>query len=130
MFPSICSAAGYSGAYPAMTVAPWPPAIQGECHSKYRPPFNVEARNRSLRSADALIARKTSVFRLIDVRTKAIVTFKDIDVKSLRYVALSYVWGSAQRLAINQSNKLQLGADGSLSGKVTPTIEDAMAVTD
>jgi hypothetical protein len=74
--------------------------------------------------------RKVNVFRLIDVKTKAVVRFANIDVAELRYVALSYVWGMGQRLSIRRENMMTLGAPGSLAGKVSKTIEDSLSLTE
>ncbi|KAK3377149.1 heterokaryon incompatibility protein-domain-containing protein [Lasiosphaeria ovina] len=73
--------------------------------------------------------KTAKVFRLIDVANKAIQRFEDINITSLRYLALSYVWGSAQKLSIKRQNSAELGVPGSLSGKVSRTIEDAMLLT-
>ena len=40
------------------------------------------------------------VFRLIDVKTKAVVQLANVHIADFEYIALSYVWGSAQRLVI------------------------------
>ncbi|KAE9367229.1 HET-domain-containing protein [Stipitochalara longipes BDJ] len=74
--------------------------------------------------------RRVDVFRLIDVKTKAVVRFTDVDVAEFRYVALSYVWGMAQRLSIRRENMMRLGAPGSLVGKVSKTIEDSISLTE
>lgn len=69
------------------------------------------------------------VFRLIDVKTSSIVKFVQVDLSELHYFALSYVWGQAQKLTIDQSNKVSLESPGSLTGKVSRTIQDAMDMT-
>jgi hypothetical protein len=63
------------------------------------------------------------------VNTEAIVTFRDIDLASLEYAALSYVWGSAQKLTLRRWDMARLEIPGSLRGQVSRTIEDAMDIT-
>lgn len=76
------------------------------------------------------MSSKIRAFRLIDVKTKAVERFDNVDLADLKYLALSYVWGGAQRLIINLDNMKQLEITGSLIGAVSKTIEDAMHLTD
>lgn len=69
------------------------------------------------------------VFRLIDVKTKAVVQLANVHIADFEYIALSYVWGSAQRLVMNLGNMDNLGEPGALNGTVSETIEDAMSLT-
>lgn len=53
-------------------------------------------------------------------------------IADFSYLALSYVWGppGSQKLVIKRENMRDLGKPGSLLGKVSKTIQDAMAVTE
>jgi len=75
-------------------------------------------------------SRRINVLRLIDVRSKAVVRFADADISTFHYIALSYIWGKVQKLVITQHNKAALAQPGSLIGRVSKTIEDAMTLTD
>ena len=66
------------------------------------------------------------MFRLIDLENKALVEFQDANLKDLAYAALSYIWGSSQRLQLNRTNQDTLKLPGSLSYSVSSTIGDAM----
>lgn len=69
------------------------------------------------------------VFRLIDVKREAVVTFRNVHLTEIRYAALSYVWGSAQKLTLRGCDVVRLGMPKSLRGQVSRTIEDAMHIT-
>ncbi|KAH8588238.1 heterokaryon incompatibility protein-domain-containing protein [Bisporella sp. PMI_857] len=73
---------------------------------------------------------KIRAFRLIDVKLRAVERFDNVNIADMKYLALSYVWGFAQRLVINRHNMKKLGIAGSLSGAVSKTIEDAMHLTE
>lgn len=75
-------------------------------------------------------SRLINVLRLIDVQTKSVKRFPEADISSFEYVALSYVWGQAQKLSITRANKDDLAKDGALVGRVSKTIEDAIALTE
>ncbi|CAH0047177.1 unnamed protein product [Clonostachys solani] len=65
-------------------------------------------------------------FRCIDVTKK-----KVVDSADDRYVALSYVWGTAPFLRLLQSNRSELYKDGALDARnndVPKTVQDAMRV--
>ena len=72
--------------------------------------------------------------RLIDVQEWRLVEFRGNTVRRCRYVALSYIWGSAQKqkLTLNKSNIRQLhsrlGLKPFLERDVPKTIRDAMLV--
>lgn len=67
-----------------------------------------------------------STFRLIDVKRKAIKSFKDADIASIKYVALSYMWGRKQRITLISNNERSLAEDNALDGNVSRTIADAI----
>ena len=70
--------------------------------------------------------------RLIDVQEWRLVEFHGNTVRRCRYVALSYMWGDAQKLTLNKSNIRQLhsrlGLKPFLEHCVPKTIRDAMLV--
>ena len=70
--------------------------------------------------------------RLIDVQEWRLVEFLGNSVRRCRYVALSYMWGGAQKLTLNKSNIRQLhsrlGLKPYLEHCVPKTIRDAMLV--
>lgn len=70
-----------------------------------------------------------SVFRLIDVIDKKIVLFKTVDLSQIKYIALSYVWGSDQKLMLRKQNYSNLQNYGSLQGLLPRTIDDALYFT-
>lgn len=55
--------------------------------------------------------------------------FQNINIGTLEYVALSYVWGTVQRLFLKRDNSIELGTSGSLVGRVSQTIANAITVT-
>lgn len=62
----------------------------------------------------------------------SIVTFRDVPLSDIRFIALSYVWGPPeyQRTRLVQSNIQDLAVEGSLSRVDVPqTIEDAINLT-
>ncbi|KAF0320022.1 tol protein-like protein [Colletotrichum asianum] len=73
---------------------------------------------------------RISIFRLIDVTQRAVVRLSNVDITSLRYVALSYVWGKdAQKTTLTRKSKQSLSIPGALDGIVSKTIEDAVDLT-
>ena len=68
-------------------------------------------------------------FRLIDVERRALVEIPNANLKVITYAALSYIWGSRQRLELNNANRESLKQPGALNGKVSKTIEDAIHFT-
>ncbi len=73
--------------------------------------------------------RPTPLFRLIDGKARAIVDLVDLPLAQLKYVALSYVWGGPQRTTLQTSNYAELHTPGSLTGRLSKTIEDALTLT-
>ncbi|KAF9875072.1 tol protein-like protein [Colletotrichum karsti] len=71
------------------------------------------------------------VFRLIDVHKMAVVEKKNVQLKNLNYMALSYVWGSKehQGIMLEEENYNNLLKDGALRGQVSQTIQDACHFT-
>jgi Heterokaryon incompatibility protein (HET) len=66
--------------------------------------------------------------RLIDVNQRRLVSFRGSELESIRYVALSYVWGIAnQTIRLNRGNIVALHRPGGLP-KLSKTIEDAIMV--
>ncbi len=81
-------------------------------------------------SAKTLIKQSSlSVFRLIDVQHACVVELADVDLSSLEYATLSYVWGRITRLTLQTQNRLDLQKRGSLDKSVGNTIWDAMQFT-
>lgn len=76
---------------------------------------------------NTLSSRQMSVFRLIDVTAKAVKEFRNIKLSSLRYAALSYVWGGPQPVTLQRATASDMQQPGSLSSDLVPhTIRDAM----
>lgn len=69
-----------------------------------------------------------STFRLIDVRSARIVQFRQVDLRSLEYATLSYVWGGPLQNALVQANVDDLQVPGSLTD-LPKSIQDAIYVT-
>lgn len=69
-----------------------------------------------------------SVFRLIDVTDEAVKEFRDVKLSTLRYAALSYVWGGPQPVTLQRATVGDMQQPGSLDSDLTPsTIRDAMS---
>ncbi|KAL0469438.1 heterokaryon incompatibility protein domain-containing protein [Neurospora intermedia] len=71
----------------------------------------------------------TSVFRLIDTKTKSIVEFYQHRLGDTPYVTLSYVWGTTQQAMLRRENIRQLKLPGCLHGATAQTITDAIIFT-
>ncbi|CAI0650764.1 unnamed protein product [Colletotrichum noveboracense] len=70
------------------------------------------------------------LFRLIDVETMAIVERRNVQLKSLNYMTLSYVWGKTpQKKMLFKANRNNLLKKDSLKGNLSQTIEDACKFT-
>lgn len=65
----------------------------------------------------------SQIFRLIDVRQKKIVEFTSVDLSTLEYAALSYVWGGPQRVTLLKQNLVHLQQDGAL-GELPRTLRE------
>lgn len=70
----------------------------------------------------------SQIFRLIDVRQKKIVEFASVDLSTLEYAALSYVWGGPQWVTLLKQNLVHLQQDGAL-GELPGTLADAIVFT-
>jgi hypothetical protein len=69
--------------------------------------------------------------RFIDIREQKVITLSNVYMASMKYVALSYVWGSSQKLVLSKSNINELGKKGALAlENVSATIADAMILAD
>lgn len=73
--------------------------------------------------------RPTNTFRLINVKHKNVVEFRNVRLHSLRYLALSYVWGGPQSFTATTTNDTSLLEPGSLERGTPRTISDAMHFT-
>ncbi|TGO12283.1 hypothetical protein BTUL_0091g00280 [Botrytis tulipae] len=69
---------------------------------------------------------ETPIFRLIDVRESKIVEFRDVNIAYFKYAALSYMWGGPQKTVLLKDNWKVLQESGSLNGRVSKTVQDAM----
>jgi hypothetical protein len=70
---------------------------------------------------------KTKLIRFVDTGKNAIVSLQDTSLESLEYVALSYVWGSNQKITLTRKTQAQLAEDESIvDGQASLTIIDAM----
>ena len=70
---------------------------------------------------------KTKLIRFVDTGKNAIVSLEDTSLESLEYVALSYVWGSNQKITLTRKTQAQLAEDQSIvDGQASLTIIDAM----
>lgn len=68
------------------------------------------------------------MFRLIDVRQKKIVEFALVDLRTLKYAALSYVWGGPQKFTLLKRNLDHLQQDGALED-LPRTLADSIIFT-
>ena len=70
---------------------------------------------------------KTSKVRFVDVVQRCVATIEQVRLSEHEYMALSYVWGGPQKVALVRSNQAQLAEAGSLAaGSLPQTIEDSM----
>lgn len=70
---------------------------------------------------------RTKLIRFVDTRKNAIVSLEDTSLESLDYAALSYVWGSNQKLTLTSKTKTELAEPGSIvDGTASLTIVDAV----
>ena len=80
----------------------------------------------------SFVTELSEFLRLIDVQKWRLVESRGDNVRRCRYVALSYIWGSAQKFTLNKSNirqlHLPLGLVPFLGRCVPETIRDAMLV--
>lgn len=74
--------------------------------------------------------RPTRLFRLLDAKERVIRDLHNVHLSQLTYVALSYVWGGKQRTTLQTSNYADLHIPGSLVGRVSQTVEDALYLAD
>ncbi|KAH8879087.1 HET-domain-containing protein [Thozetella sp. PMI_491] len=70
----------------------------------------------------------TSIIRFIQVNTRRIVTLRNLDIATLRFLALSYPWGDRHRVTLKSDNLLRLSQEGEVRD-VSQTVEDAIALT-
>lgn len=69
----------------------------------------------------------TKLIRFVDTKHNAIVSLKEVIIQSLEYAALSYVWGSKQKLTLTHNNDAKLSKFESLVEDMpSTTIVDAM----
>ena len=70
--------------------------------------------------------------RLFDIKFRCVRRFQISSDNTVRYVALSYVWGSqAQRLTLSRANHKVLSKKGAINlGEISRTISDAAVVVD
>ena len=70
-----------------------------------------------------------NLVRMVDVRHHCIRTFEAVNPTSLKFVALSYVWGASHTTLLFKSNSRELKREGSLAKATLPqTIVDAIDV--
>lgn len=80
-------------------------------------------------TADIDAGPNTAIIRFVDVFERCVVTLEDISLSKHEYMALSYVWGGPQKVAIIKANKAELSQPGSLPiGHLPQTLEDAIFV--
>lgn len=70
----------------------------------------------------------TQIFRLINVQRMSIIELNMIDLSTVEYAALSYVWGGPQRVTLLNQNRAALQQDGALKD-LPRTLADAIAFT-
>jgi Heterokaryon incompatibility protein (HET) len=76
-------------------------------------------------------SNRFACIRFLDVKKNSIVTFTNVEIKALKYIALSYVWGSSQRLMLTSENENYLAVPGAVNVKALPqTIADALYLAD
>ncbi|KAI9766748.1 MAG: hypothetical protein M1839_004779 [Geoglossum umbratile] len=69
--------------------------------------------------------------RFVDVKKHAVATFTEAEITTLKYIALSYVWGSSQTLVLTSENAEALAAPGAVNTESLPqTIADALYLAD
>ncbi|KAL9622769.1 MAG: hypothetical protein Q9160_002887 [Pyrenula sp. 1 TL-2023] len=72
----------------------------------------------------------TPRIRLIDVNRKCLREFKNVNISTIRFAALSYVWGKTQTLKLTRENHSQLERENALATPSLPrTISDAIDLT-
>ncbi|KAF2100843.1 HET-domain-containing protein [Rhizodiscina lignyota] len=70
------------------------------------------------------------LIRFIDVQEMAIRSFKHVYLGDMKYIALSYVWGTNQKLTLRKGNLTALGDVGTLRDRpASRTIMDAIDLT-
>ena len=80
-------------------------------------------------SADtSLKISEMKIFRLVDVQSARLVEFRHVDLGSLEYATLSYVWGGAVQNGLIQANLEGLQASVSLAN-LPKSIQDAICIT-
>lgn len=67
-------------------------------------------------------------FRLVDVESSRIVELRQVDLRSLKYATLSYVWGGLQKSGLTVADMEELQASGSLTN-LPKSIQDAIYIT-
>lgn len=76
------------------------------------------------------ISSRMTIFRLVDTRAERIQEFRDVDISSLSYTALSYVWGGPQKFTLERDKLVEMQKPKSLnSDKVPRTLWDAILFT-
>ncbi|KAL1859562.1 hypothetical protein Daus18300_009563 [Diaporthe australafricana] len=70
---------------------------------------------------------RTKLIRFVDTHNNAITSIQDVWIETLEYAALSYVWGSNQKITLTGQNATQLTEFESIvEGVASLTIVDAM----
>lgn len=73
---------------------------------------------------------RLNYFRLIDIERQAVVLLQQVDLSSLKYCTLSYVWGRSQPHVLLKGNIHRLQSDNALNTLDLPqTIKDALSLT-
>jgi hypothetical protein len=71
-----------------------------------------------------------NLVRMVDVRRHCIRTFRAVNPKEIKFIALSYVWGVSQTMKLYRSNSREWEREGALPVAALPqTIVDAIDVT-
>lgn len=65
-------------------------------------------------------------FRLIDVQNMNVVVYNKVDIATIRYASLSYVWGGPQKTRLVKSNLASLQKPQALDWSVSTTVKDAI----
>lgn len=72
------------------------------------------------------LSRVVTVFRLINVKERRLVEFRDMALLNFQYATLSYVWGNNQKLQLTSANLKTLQLAGALGERTSRTITDAI----
>lgn len=70
---------------------------------------------------------RVDLVRFLDVKLKSVVELKNLNLSDVKFMALSYVWGSSHTLKLNSTNFIKLSKPGALKDLQLPkTITDAL----